>query len=156
MKQKIYYGIQNEPRGGMTPTANIIRDAWVFGLLPEDETCEGWTIQGIEELYDKVMGVNLKGPFRLSALTGTHMAAHGGGSILFVSSIASHRPSPNELVYGAAKAGVNNLTYGLARTFGPSVRVNCIVPGPFLTDISKAWDARMVQHMEATSALLSV
>jgi len=93
-----------------------------------------------EELYDKVMGVNLKGPFRLSALTGTYMAANGGGSIIFVSSIASHRPSPNELVYGAAKAGVNNLTAGLARTFGPTVRVNCIVPGPFLTDISKAWD----------------
>ncbi len=98
-----------------------------------------------ETLYDKVMDVNLKGPFRLSALIGTRMAGpeHGGsdgGSIIFVSSIASHRPSPNELVYGAAKAGVNNLTYGLARTLGPKVRVNCIAPGPFLTDISKAWD----------------
>jgi len=98
-----------------------------------------------EELYDKVMDVNLKGPFRLSALIGTRMAGtdHGGsdgGSIIFVSSIASHRPSPDELVYGAAKAGVNNLTYGLARTLGPTVRVNCIAPGPFLTDISKAWD----------------
>jgi NAD(P)-dependent dehydrogenase (short-subunit alcohol dehydrogenase family) len=93
-----------------------------------------------EDLYDKVMGVNLKGPFRLSALVGTRMVATGGGSIIFVSSIASQRPSANELVYGAAKAGVNNLTYGLARTLGPTVRVNCIVPGPFLTDISKAWD----------------
>jgi NAD(P)-dependent dehydrogenase (short-subunit alcohol dehydrogenase family) len=93
-----------------------------------------------EELYDKVLAVNLKGPFRLSALAGTHMAANGGGSIVFVSSVASQRPSPNELVYGAAKAGVNNLTTGLAGTFGPTVRVNCIVPGPFLTDISKAWD----------------
>lgn len=98
-----------------------------------------------EALYDKVMGVNLKGPFRLSALVGTRMAGadHGGshgGSIVFVSSIASQRPSPDELVYGAAKAGINNLTYGLARTLGPRVRVNGIVPGPFLTDISKAWD----------------
>ncbi len=93
-----------------------------------------------EDLYDKVMGVNLKGPFRLSALIGTRMAAGDGGSIIFVSSIASQRTSPSELVYGAAKAGVNALTYGLARTLGPKVRVNCIVPGPFLTDISKAWD----------------
>jgi hypothetical protein len=54
MKQKIYSGIQNEPRGGMTPTANIVRDAWVFGLIPEDQTCEGWTVQGIEDLHDKV------------------------------------------------------------------------------------------------------
>jgi len=86
------------------------------------------------------MGVNLKGPFRLSAVVGTKMAAGDGGSIIFVSSVASQRPSPAELVYGAAKAGVNNLTYGLSRTLGPKVRVNCIVPGPFLTDISKAWD----------------
>ncbi|MFK8025673.1 MAG: SDR family NAD(P)-dependent oxidoreductase [Ilumatobacter sp.] len=99
-----------------------------------------------EELYDKVMGVNLKGPFRLSALIGTKMrdavvaGSQSGGSIIFVSSIASSRPSPQELVYGAAKAGVNNLTTGLAGVFGPQVRVNCIVPGPFLTDISKAWD----------------
>jgi NAD(P)-dependent dehydrogenase (short-subunit alcohol dehydrogenase family) len=99
-----------------------------------------------EELYDKVLGVNLKGPFRLSALIGTHMTtpqADGtirGGSIINVSSIASTRPSPNEVIYGAAKAGINNLTMGLARTFAPHVRVNCLVPGPFFTDISKAWD----------------
>lgn len=98
-----------------------------------------------ERLYDKVMDVNLKGPFRLSALIGTRMAGedHGGthgGSIIFVSSIAARQPSPTELVYGAAKAGVENLATGLARTLGPSVRVNCIAPGPFLTDISKAWD----------------
>ena len=99
-----------------------------------------------EALYDKVMGVNLKGPFRLSAVIGTRMreAVRAGtqqsGSIIFVSSIASQRPSPQELVYGAAKAGANNLTYGLSRTLGPEVRVNCIVPGPFLTDISKAWN----------------
>ncbi len=99
-----------------------------------------------EALYDKVMDVNLKGPFRLSALIGTRMqesvraGTQAGGSIVFVSSVASRRPTQHELVYGAAKAGVNNLTAGLARTFGPEVRVNCIVPGPFLTDISKAWD----------------
>lgn len=99
-----------------------------------------------EELYDKVLGVNLKGPFRLSAVIGEHMCTRQsdgtirGGSIINVSSIASHRPSPNEVIYGAAKAAINNLTVGLAKTYGPHVRVNCIVPGPFLTDISKAWD----------------
>lgn len=99
-----------------------------------------------EELYDKVLGVNLKGPFRLSAVIGAHMCTPQkdgsirGGSIINVSSIASHRPSPNEVVYGAAKAAINNLTIGLSKTYAPHVRVNCIVPGPFLTDISKAWD----------------
>ena len=93
-----------------------------------------------EELFDKVIGVNLKGPFRLSSVVGTRMAAGDGGSIINVSSIASQRPSPTEAPYGAAKAGINSLTGSLAAAFGPKVRVNGIVPGPFLTDISKAWD----------------
>ena len=107
-----------------------------------------------ESLFDKVVGVNLKGPFRLSANIGTRMVESGGGSIIFVSSIASTRPTPQEIVYGAAKAGVNNLTYGLARTFGPTVRVNCIVPGPFLTDISKAWDMNQFEAAAHTGYAL--
>jgi NAD(P)-dependent dehydrogenase (short-subunit alcohol dehydrogenase family) len=93
-----------------------------------------------EELWDKVLDVNLKGPFRLSVLVGSRMQQADGGCIINVSSIASQSPSPNEAPYGAAKAGVNNLTRSLAAAYGPKVRVNCIVPGPFLTDIAKAWD----------------
>jgi len=51
---KTYQGIDKDPKGGMTPTGNIIRDAWVFGIIPETETCAGWTLQGIDALYDKV------------------------------------------------------------------------------------------------------
>ena len=93
-----------------------------------------------EELWDKVQAVNLKGPFRLSSLIGTRMAQGHGGSIINVSSIAAVQPTPIETPYGAAKAGLNALTLALARSFAPKVRVNCIMPGPFLTDISKAWD----------------
>jgi NAD(P)-dependent dehydrogenase (short-subunit alcohol dehydrogenase family) len=93
-----------------------------------------------EELWDKVIGVNLKGPFRLASLVGPRMAEQNGGSIINVSSIAAVQPTPVELPYGTAKAGLNALTLGLARAFGPKVRVNTIMPGPFLTDISKAWD----------------
>ncbi len=117
-------------------------------------------VEVTEDLYDKVLGVNLKGPFRLSALIGTHMTAKNadgsvrGGSIINVSSIASQRPSPNEVIYGAAKAAINNLTMGLARTFAPHVRVNCIVPGPFLTDISKAWDMERFNKAAKTGYML--
>jgi NAD(P)-dependent dehydrogenase (short-subunit alcohol dehydrogenase family) len=94
-----------------------------------------------EALFDKVLDVNLKGPFRLSALFGEAMAAtERGGSIINVSSIAAVRPSPTEAAYAAAKAGLNNLTTSFARAYAPRVRVNTIMPGPFLTDISKAWD----------------
>jgi NAD(P)-dependent dehydrogenase (short-subunit alcohol dehydrogenase family) len=93
-----------------------------------------------EDLYDKVLAVNLKGPFRLSSLIAERMAKGEGGSIVNVSSIAAVQPSPAEIPYAVAKAGLNNLTIGLARVFAPKVRVNAIMPGPFLTDISKAWD----------------
>jgi NAD(P)-dependent dehydrogenase (short-subunit alcohol dehydrogenase family) len=93
-----------------------------------------------EALFDKVIAVNLKGPFRLSALVGTRMAAGAGGSIINVSSAAAVRPRADVLPYAAAKAGLNALTAGLARTFGPTVRCNAIMAGTFLTDISRAWD----------------
>ena len=92
-----------------------------------------------EALYDKVMDVNLKGSFRLSVLVGERMAAGDGGSIISVSSGAAERPTPNEAVYGLAKAGLHNMTRMLARAYAPKVRANVIMPGPFMTDISKAW-----------------
>ena len=93
-----------------------------------------------EALFDKVIEVNLKGPFRLCALVGERMAAANGGSIINVSSTAAVTPSPSAEPYGAAKAGLNALTRSFAYAFGPTVRVNGIMPGPFMTDISKAWD----------------
>ena len=92
-----------------------------------------------EELYDKVMEVNLKGAFRLNAVVGERMMNGSGGSIINVSSGAAERPTPGEAVYGMAKAGLHNMTKTFARAYGPKVRVNVIMPGPFLTDISKAW-----------------
>jgi NAD(P)-dependent dehydrogenase (short-subunit alcohol dehydrogenase family) len=93
-----------------------------------------------EELWDKVIGVNLKGPFRLCALVGERMAAGDGGSIINISSTGSVRPTGDIVPYSAAKAGVNAMTVGLADAFGPKVRVNAIMPGPFLTSIARNWD----------------
>jgi NAD(P)-dependent dehydrogenase (short-subunit alcohol dehydrogenase family) len=104
-----------------------------------------------EDLYDKVLAVNLKGPFRLSSVIGARMAEDGGGSIINVSSVASVQPSPLEIPYAAAKAGLNNLTLSLARVYAPRVRVNCLMPGPFLTDISKAWDLDSFDKAAQTS-----
>jgi NAD(P)-dependent dehydrogenase (short-subunit alcohol dehydrogenase family) len=93
-----------------------------------------------EKLFDAVVNLNLKGPFRLSALVGERMVAAGRGSIINVSSTGSLRPGADIVPYAAAKAGLNAMTEGLARAFGPAVRVNTLMAGPFLTDISKAWN----------------
>jgi NAD(P)-dependent dehydrogenase (short-subunit alcohol dehydrogenase family) len=92
-----------------------------------------------EELFDKVIDVNFKGPFRLSALVGERMASGTGGVIINISSSASFKPEPNTVPYSGAKAAVNAMTVALAKAFAPKVRVNCIAPGPFLTDVSGAW-----------------
>jgi NAD(P)-dependent dehydrogenase (short-subunit alcohol dehydrogenase family) len=93
-----------------------------------------------EKLFDAVVNLNLKGPFRLSALVGERMVAAGRGSIINVSSTNSIHPSPATVPYSAAKAGLNAMTEALALAFGPNVRVNTLMPGPFFTDISKAWN----------------
>jgi NAD(P)-dependent dehydrogenase (short-subunit alcohol dehydrogenase family) len=101
----------------------------------------GTELDVTEELFDKVIGVNLKGPFRLTALLGSRMAQGHGGSIINISSAGAVHPRPGILPYAAAKAGLNAITAGFAHAFGPSVRVNAIMAGTFRTDVSKSWDA---------------
>ncbi len=52
-KPSTYVGIDNEINGGMTSIGKIIRDAWVFGILDENETCKGWNLAGIDALLQK-------------------------------------------------------------------------------------------------------
>lgn len=88
-----------------------------------------------ETLFDKVVGVNLKGPTRLTAVAAAAMADTGGGAVLNISSLASLRPAPLVAVYAAAKAGLNALTTATALEFAAvGVRVNGIVCGTFDTD----------------------
>src|SRR3569832_2492184 len=53
-KNRVYAGLDQDEYGGMNPTGNIIRDAWVFDILPEEETCAGWSYNHIQALYDQV------------------------------------------------------------------------------------------------------
>jgi NAD(P)-dependent dehydrogenase (short-subunit alcohol dehydrogenase family) len=92
-----------------------------------------------EKLFDSVVGLNFKGPFRLASQVAKRMYDGAGGSIINVSSTGSLRPMPGVIPYGSAKAALNAMTVSLAAEYGPKVRVNTISPGPFLTDISKAW-----------------
>ena len=111
----------------------LINNAGLSPLYPSPESVS-------EELWDKVLGVNLKGPFRLTALVGARMKAAGRGSIINVSSIGALRPTNEIIPYAAAKAGLNTMTAGFADALGPEVRVNAVLPGPFRTDISRNWD----------------
>lgn len=93
-----------------------------------------------EALFDSVLNLNFKGPFRLASQVGHRMAEGIGGAIINISSIASTRSSPGVVPYSGAKAALNAMTVSLAREYAPKVRVNAIVAGPFLTDIAQAWE----------------
>ncbi|MFT4631019.1 MAG: NAD(P)-dependent dehydrogenase (short-subunit alcohol dehydrogenase family) [Candidatus Pseudothioglobus sp.] len=92
-----------------------------------------------EDMFDKVIGVNFKGPFRLTALVGERMQRAGSGSVINISSTASYDFPATALPYGGAKAALNGLTQGFAAAYSPQVRVNCIVVGPFATDVAEHW-----------------
>jgi NAD(P)-dependent dehydrogenase (short-subunit alcohol dehydrogenase family) len=106
------------------------------GMSPLYDTLSGVS----EQLFDSVVNLNFKGPFRLCALIGERMVAAGRGSIINVSSSGSIRPSGSIIPYAGAKAALNAMTEGFAQAYGPHVRVNTLMSGTMFTDISKAWD----------------
>ncbi|MCP4960480.1 MAG: SDR family oxidoreductase [Actinomycetia bacterium] len=92
-----------------------------------------------EKLFDSVVSLNFKGPFRMASQVAKRMSDGDGGVIINVTSSASLLPSPGIVPYASAKAALNEMSLSLAAEYGPNVRVNTLSPGPFLTDISKAW-----------------
>ncbi len=92
-----------------------------------------------EALFDSVVGLNFKGPFRLASQVAKRMADGEGGVIVNISSSGSLMATPGVVPYASAKAALNAMGHSLAAEYGPRVRVNTLCPGPFLTDIARAW-----------------
>jgi NAD(P)-dependent dehydrogenase (short-subunit alcohol dehydrogenase family) len=110
----------------------LVNNAGLSPLAPS-------SVETSEALFDKVLEVNFKGPFRLTSLVGSRMFAGEGGSIINVSSTGATNPQPAYGPYAGAKAALNAASIAFAREFGPKVRVNVISPGSFATDIAAAW-----------------
>jgi NAD(P)-dependent dehydrogenase (short-subunit alcohol dehydrogenase family) len=92
-----------------------------------------------EDSWEKVVGVNLKGPFKMTVEFGCRMFEADGGSIINLSTLASLDPRKNTIPYGAAKAGLNVMAKGFVDAWGRKVRVNTIIPGAFRTDVTRFW-----------------
>ena len=121
----------------------LVNNAGMSPAMPSHEVTEA--------LFDSVVGLNFKGPFRLASQIGKRMLDGDGGVIINVSSTGSVMPLPNVVPYGCAKAALNAMTRSLAAEYGPKVRVNTLCPGPFLTDIADAWSQE--QRATANNAL---
>jgi len=124
----------------------LINNAGLSPLYPDLTTVT-------EELYDKTHAVNAKGPFRLATLFAARMFDGDGGSIINVSTAGSWRPDQHDLPYAMAKAGLNALTLGLAGAYNPKVRANTVLPGPFETDITKAWAEGTMDMVRETNPM---
>ena len=92
-----------------------------------------------EAMFDSVLNLNFKGPFRLATQIGKRMYDAGSGCIINVTSSGSMMPLPQVVPYGSSKAALNAMSISLAHEYAPHVRVNTLSPGAFKTDIVQAW-----------------
>ena len=101
-----------------------------------------------EEMYDKVMDLNVKGVFNATRAASECMIARGKGVILSTSSMVSISGHPTGFAYPASKFAVNGLTVSLARELGPKgIRVNAVAPGITATDMMKAVPKEVIEPL---------
>jgi 3-oxoacyl-[acyl-carrier protein] reductase len=87
-----------------------------------------------DEIWERVLATNLRGPFYCVRAAVPHMERRGGGAIVNITSVASFTGTGSSMAYAASKAGLDTLTRSLARALAPSrIRVNAVAPGLLAT-----------------------
>ena len=109
-------------------------------------------VQGANgDVFDKIMNVNVKGPFLLCKAAYPHLKKHGVGSIINISSVEGIRPDANLGLYGVSKTALITLTQVMAKEYGKDgIRANVIAPGLVKTKFSQAlWEnEQLMKHVE--------
>ncbi|XP_024143721.1 dehydrogenase/reductase SDR family member 4 isoform X1 [Oryzias melastigma] len=102
----------------------------------------GNIMDSTEDVWDKILAVNVKASFLLTKLVVPHMEKRGGGNIIFVSSVAGYQPMKGLGPYSVSKTALLGLTRALAPELAHSnIRVNCVAPGIIKTRFSSAlWE----------------
>lgn len=107
-----------------------------------------------EEMFEKVMDLNIKGVFNATKVASECMLAKESGVILNTSSMVSLYGQPSGIAYPASKFAVNGLTVSLARELGPKgIRVNAVAPGIIETDMMKAVPEAVIEPLIKTIPL---
>lgn len=123
----------------------LINNAGMAPPMPSHEVSE--------QLFDSIIALNFKGPFRLATQIAQRMAQADGGCIINISSSGALMPVPGAVSYASAKAALNAMTESLAHEYGPKVRVNTLSPGPFLTDQARGRDTAIPRNARGVAAL---
>lgn len=92
-----------------------------------------------DDVFRRILDVNVLGTWRLTRLAVPHLAAHGDGAIVNVTSIAGVRPTGSSIPYAVSKAALNHMTALVANVVGPEVRVNAVAPGLVRTPWTEDW-----------------
>lgn len=132
--------------GGLDIIVNNAAANPVFGPLQDTE----------QRAFDKIIDVNLKGPFELCKLAYPILKARDGGSIIHIGSIGGHKPEPDIGIYSVSKAAIISLTKAMAQDWGAdNIRVNAICPGLIRTRFSEAlWlDDKVSERFETNIPL---
>lgn len=92
-----------------------------------------------EDKWDRILAVNLKGPFFVTRAAASLLKKNGGGAVVNVSSVAGIAGLGSSIAYCASKGALNTMTKSLARVLAPDVRVNAVCPGPIDTRWLRTW-----------------
>ena len=100
-----------------------------------------------DDIWDRIMAVNVKGAFYCSRAAAPHLRAHGDGLVVNVSSVAGFTGEGSSLPYAVSKGAMTTMTKSLARALAPEIRVNAVAPGIVVT----RWVAGHEDHVERYS-----
>jgi 3-oxoacyl-[acyl-carrier protein] reductase len=107
-----------------------------------------------EEVWDKIIAVNLTGPMRLTKAVAPIMKAQGRGRVVNISSVAGLGPQGSSIAYAVSKAGLIHLTKCMAVAMAPETLVNCVAPGLLEgTRATANLRPEMIAHGASTSLL---
>jgi 3-oxoacyl-[acyl-carrier protein] reductase len=125
----------------------LVNNAGWTQRVPHDDL-EGLT----EAIWDRALGVNLKGPFYCVRAAVPAMRQRGGGCVINIGTVAAFTGAGSSIAYAASKAGLTTMTRSLARALAPTIRVNAVAPGYVWTGFGN-WPASLKEKVQQTTPL---
>jgi ketoreductase RED2 len=113
----------------------VINNAGTTAVIPHDDLDAA-----THEIWERILRVNVIGPWNVVRAAAPHLRASGDGVILNMTSLAGVRPVGSSIPYAVSKAALNHLTVLLANVLGPEVRVHAVAPGLIDTPWTEGWD----------------
>ena len=113
----------------------VVNNAGTTTVIPHDDLDAATS-----EIWERILRVNVLGPWNVIQAAAPHLRAAGDGVILNITSLAGVRPVGSSIPYAVSKAALNHLTVLLANALGPEIRVHAVAPGLIDTPWTADWE----------------